>query len=378
MILDREPPEQTLLDLRPGWAFILLHRFNWLVGLGMMSFAGLALLLWSPFEWVGSRVIILGTALQLLVLVIAFLEWLCERYQMTPQVVRAQGGVLRRWRFDAPLRNLESVVVYRSIGERIFSLGTVSVTTAAGAGTDAVWRMVRTPHQIATAIRDRALLTSTPMPAHSSDQSTSASDLPVIGLAGGIGAGKSLVGSILRSLGCLVIDSDARAKAALDRPDVRDQLVLWWGDGVLDHDGRIDRSKIAAIIFDDPQQRQRLEALVHPIVRQDRAAAIAEARRAEAGGPPVRAVVIDAPLLFEAGVDRECDAVIFVDAPPSIRQDRVKSRGWNEAELRRREVAQLPLEEKRRRATHIVSNAGSREELEKAVADVLDKITLRE
>ncbi|MFN7022718.1 MAG: dephospho-CoA kinase, partial [Phycisphaerales bacterium] len=193
--------------------------------------------------------------------------------------------------------------------------------------------------------------------------------VPIIGLAGGIGAGKSEVGRILQTLGCLVIDSDRRAREALDRPDVREKLVSWWGDGVLSPEGRVDRSKIASIIFSDAAQRQRLEELIHPIVRQDRAAMIAEARASAT--PPV-AIIVDAPLLFEAGLDKECDAVFFVDAPADLRLARVlHSRGWTEDELRRREQSQLPLEVKRARSTLVLSNAGSADQLRDAVVSAL-------
>ena len=147
----------------------------------------------------------------------------------------------------------------------------------------------------------------------------------VLGLAGGIGAGKSAVAAILRDLGCVVSDSDARAKALLDTPPVRDQIVAWWGPELLTPDARIDRVRLAAVVFADPDQRRRLEGLIHPLLKTERDAALARARAARAP-----AFVIDAPLLFEAGLHRECDAVIFVDAPRELCLRRVaQSRGWS-------------------------------------------------
>jgi dephospho-CoA kinase len=123
---------------------------------------------------------------------------------------------------------------------------------------------------------------------------------------------------------------------------------------VLHPDGSVDRKRIADIVFHHERERQRLEALIHPLVRQSRAALI---RQARAAGAPL--AVIDAPLLFEAAVDAECDAVIFVDTPRDLRLDRLAaSRGWDDAELSRRERSQLPLQEKRRRSTHTVTNFG--------------------
>jgi dephospho-CoA kinase len=195
----------------------------------------------------------------------------------------------------------------------------------------------------------------------------------IIGLAGGVGSGKSEAGGILADLGCVLTDSDAEARAVLDLPEVKGQLVSWWGGGILGPEGRVQRGAIAKIVFADPEQRRRLEGLVHPLVRRSREELI---RRAAAQG--ARAVVIDAPLLFEAGVDAECDAVIFIDAPRASRLERVRTgRGWDEAELDRREAAQMPLEEKRRRAHEVVMNDGTRGALRGALSAALARILER-
>lgn len=191
----------------------------------------------------------------------------------------------------------------------------------------------------------------------------------VIGLAGGIGAGKSHVAKVLGDLGCVVSDSDALAKAALQEPGVRGELAAWWGPGVLDDQGRVDRARVGAIVFADPAQRRRLEALVHPRVHAARARQMQEAR---ARGAP--ALVIDAPLLFEAGVDAECDAVVFVECPAPVRRERVRARGWTDDELARREAAQLPLEEKRRRCRFVIDNDPARTDLPAQARRVLDEV----
>ncbi|MEX2218875.1 MAG: dephospho-CoA kinase [Phycisphaerales bacterium] len=192
----------------------------------------------------------------------------------------------------------------------------------------------------------------------------------VIGLAGGIGSGKSRVAAELGRLGAVVLDSDAEARAALERPEIRGTLREWWGPAVLNADGSVNRGGIARIVFGDAEQRRRLEGLIHPLVKRTRAEAIRAAR--EAGAP---AVVIDAPLLFEAGVDAECDAVIFVQAPLRLRMARVSSaRGWDEAELSRREAHQLPLAEKRRRSGFVIQNTGSESDLETEVARAYRRI----
>jgi len=195
----------------------------------------------------------------------------------------------------------------------------------------------------------------------------------VIGLAGGIGAGKSAAAAALADLGCLVSDSDQAAKAELDVPEVRDALVRWWGPRVLGVGGRIDRAQVAAIIFSDPEARRRLEALVHPRLRAARSALIDRAAALDAPG-----VVIDAPLLFEAGLDTECDAVLFIDAPRELRAARVRAtRGWDEGELERRERAQFPLEQKRARSSAVIENAGDERALRAAVRAFLVELQTR-
>ncbi len=196
-----------------------------------------------------------------------------------------------------------------------------------------------------------------------------ASSKPIIGLAGGIGSGKTEVARILAGLGCVVADSDATARQALREPAFRETLVGWWGEDILDANGEIDRAAVASIAFGDPHERRRLEALVHPRVA---------ARRRElfdAAPPEAPALVIDAPLLFEAGLDAECDAVIFVDADEAIRRQRVAgSRGWEAAETDRREESQLPLDQKRARADYILRNNGELSELTAGVRHLLRTI----
>lgn len=174
----------------------------------------------------------------------------------------------------------------------------------------------------------------------------------ILGLAGGIGSGKSAVAALLGELGFVVSDSDAGARAVLEKPEVVRELVAAFGPGVLDGQGRPDRKAIADAVFGDAAKRRTLEGIVHPRLHEERAQLIEAARARGAAG-----VVIDAPLLFEAGVDGECDAVIFVDAPRTLRLRRVtQGRGWSEEELARREAAQMPLSEKRARCRAVVAN----------------------
>ena len=201
---------------------------------------------------------------------------------------------------------------------------------------------------------------------------------PTLGLAGAPGSGKSTVARILASLNCVVADSDDLAHHAYNDPAIRRQILAWWGDRVRDCHGchaevngtpaPVDRKLIAAIVFDSPAERARLEALLHPWIAKRRAELFA------AAPPGTRALVIDAPLLFEVGLDAQCSAVIFVDSPLETRLARVHAtRGWSATDLARREDAQWPLDQKRACAHHVVSNEGDPASLRAQVRAVLDE-----
>jgi dephospho-CoA kinase len=197
-------------------------------------------------------------------------------------------------------------------------------------------------------------------------------DRPVIGIAGGIGSGKSTVAHILRRLGCEVCVSDDAARAVLDAPEVRAAVLARAGPRVAAPDGSIDRAALGRAIFADAVLRADVERIMHPRIEAR--------RRAQFAAAPVstRAFIIDAPLLFEVGLERECDAVIFVDTPRPLRLSRVSAtRGWDDAELDRREASQLPLDEKRRRSSDVVANSGDPSALEASVAAALDAIIAR-
>jgi dephospho-CoA kinase len=194
---------------------------------------------------------------------------------------------------------------------------------------------------------------------------------PVIGLAGGIGSGKSFVARLFAGLGCAVIDADQLAKAALDDPQVVRTLAQWWGPDVIGPDGRADRKRIGAIVFNDRAELDRLEQLIHPRVHAGREAL----RRQHQADPNVKAIVEDCPLLFEKNIDRSCDVVVFVQASRQARLERVaRTRGWTAEQLDAREKNQLPLDTKARRADDVVSNEADEAEVLAHVRRVLSKI----
>jgi len=197
---------------------------------------------------------------------------------------------------------------------------------------------------------------------------------PIIGLTGGPGAGKSTVAGLFAELGCGVIDADRLAHEALQSDSVRDQLVRWWGPAALDDSGAVSRKAVGAIVFGDAEKLRKLESVVHPVVHAGRA----EARARMLVDPSVAGIVEDCPLLLESGLDAGCDAVVFVDCPRPVRLQRLQaSRGWDEAELQKRERHQRPLDIKRRTADYVISNdvpiERVKREVESAFQDLLDR-----
>ena len=193
--------------------------------------------------------------------------------------------------------------------------------------------------------------------------------LPIIGITGGIGSGKSLVANILKENGCVVADADENTKVVLHRKEVQQQLVEWWGAKVLDDNGNVDRAFVASIVFNEENEINRLESLIHPLVRKLQEETFNNAPKDAIG------LVIDAPLLMESGLDTLCDAIIFVDSPFETRLKRVvEHRSWNEEQLRKREASQIGLDTKRSSADHIIINDGDIAHIEQQTTSVLSLI----
>lgn len=189
-----------------------------------------------------------------------------------------------------------------------------------------------------------------------------------MGLTGGIAAGKSEALAALERLGAAVLSADAVVHDLYSDPGLRGAVVERWGAGVAPG-GIVDRKAVAARVFGDEPERAWLERLVWPRVGQAIAAWHAERERQD---PPPSAVVVEVPLLFEAGMDVLFDATIAVVADDGVRRRRAAVDGL--AAFDERAARQLTQADKAGRADHVVVNDGSLETLERSLAEVLVKL----
>lgn len=192
---------------------------------------------------------------------------------------------------------------------------------------------------------------------------------PVLGLVGGIGAGKSTVAAALVKHGGRIVAADPLGHEALEQPDIRERVIEVWGErDIQTTDGKIDRKKLGRIVFPSPVERSRLEHLVHPYIE----ARIREEVSKAQNDPAVKYVVLDAAIMLEAGWDGVVDKLIFVDAPHATRLARVQSqRGWTEQELANREAVQMPPERKKERADAVIDNGGTAEATSRQVEELV-------
>ena len=191
-----------------------------------------------------------------------------------------------------------------------------------------------------------------------------------VGLTGGIGSGKSEVARRLVARGAVLIDADVAAREVVV-PGSRglEQIVAAFGDDVLSPDGSLDRARLGEIIFRAPELRARLNAIVHPLVREWMAAA--ERTAVQAAGPPGPVIVHDVPLLAESRGKDGFESVIVVDVPPELQVERlVSQRGMTPDQARARMNAQASREQRLEVADVVINNSGSLDDLDRRVAEV--------
>jgi dephospho-CoA kinase len=189
----------------------------------------------------------------------------------------------------------------------------------------------------------------------------------LIGLTGNIASGKSTVTRLLAARGATIIDADLLARRAVEvGTPAYDRILQRWGPDVLAPDGMLDRAALRERVFEDHDELEELNQIVHPEVTRMRDELVAGAR--ERGD---RIVVCDIPLLFENDLAGHFDRIVLVDAPRPMRLERlVRDRGLHEAEAMKMIAAQMPAELKRARADYVIDNTGTLNELAARIDEV--------
>ncbi|MHC4586601.1 MAG: dephospho-CoA kinase [Planctomycetota bacterium] len=175
---------------------------------------------------------------------------------------------------------------------------------------------------------------------------------PVIGILGGIGSGKSTIAAEFAKLGCKVIDADRIAHELLEEPPVREKVVSLFGQAVLDSLGKIDRRKLAEVVFADDHMLASLNRIIHPLVLQRTQGLIEQCKSQN----QVKAIVLDMPLLVEVGWHKRCDKLIFVNCEQKLRLERAKKMGFDKKQIKIRENFQISLDNKASLAESLADN----------------------
>jgi dephospho-CoA kinase len=189
----------------------------------------------------------------------------------------------------------------------------------------------------------------------------------VVGLTGGMGAGKSEVLRVLEKMGVPVLQADQVGHALLQERGFSKVLAAKFGTGILNAEGLVDRKKLGAIVFRQAGKRRTLNQLLHPVIRQ-------KIKRWAAKRRSARLVVVEIPLLFEGKGYPYLDGVLSVSASSAARNRRLLTRGWDKMEIRRREKGQWTQTRKDRKAHWIIRNNGSLRELQRNVKAWVENI----
>jgi dephospho-CoA kinase len=199
---------------------------------------------------------------------------------------------------------------------------------------------------------------------------------PIIGILGGIGSGKSTVAAEFAKLGCKVIDADEIAHELLDGPTVKEKVVGLFGRTILsaaadkDSTEKIDREKLAEVVFADARKLSLINEIIHPLVLQRAEELIEQYNRQN----QVKAIVLDMPLLVKVGWDKRCDRLIFVDCEQKLRLDRAKKMGFDKNQVKIRENFQISLDNKVDLADNVIENNSDFSALAKQVTDIFSYI----
>ena len=194
----------------------------------------------------------------------------------------------------------------------------------------------------------------------------------VIGLTGGIASGKSTISSILKAVGWPVIDADLIARQIV-MPDSKglEQIVNRFGPQMLNSDGTLDRKKLGKTVFDDPKKLSDLDKIEHPLIQEAIDSQLDEFKKQHL---PV--VVLDVPLLFETGMDEECDLTVLAVVDQATQLKRLMKRDQiSKMDAVKRISSQMSLKEKMQRADVIIDNNGTLEQTRSQVAELVDRVS---
>lgn len=174
----------------------------------------------------------------------------------------------------------------------------------------------------------------------------------MVGLTGGFGVGKSSVAQLFKNLGAEVIDADEIAHAAMKKGSpVFDPIIELFEEALHPGGKKMDREKVAEIVFADPQKRKELEAIIHPYVYEKIKEEIEASER--------RVILVEVPLLFEAGFETLCNKIAVVACNSTVKMKRLKRKKFTEQEIRARERAQMPEALKAQKANFVIDNSKS-------------------
>jgi dephospho-CoA kinase len=180
-----------------------------------------------------------------------------------------------------------------------------------------------------------------------------------MGLTGGIASGKTAVAAMLREMEFRVMEADVLAHDVIEPGQpAHDEVLREFGTGLADRSGRIDRGKLAAIVFADPAKLAKLNAMIHPRVEELVSRQFEEWKREGVQD----AAFVEAALLVEAGYTKNLDGLVVVFCRPEQQIERLLERGISEVDARRRIAAQMPVEEKLKHATEKIDCSGTIEE----------------
>ncbi|WP_028949739.1 dephospho-CoA kinase [Sulfurihydrogenibium subterraneum] len=192
--------------------------------------------------------------------------------------------------------------------------------------------------------------------------------MKVIGLTGGIATGKSTAEKILQDLGCFVIDADKVVHSLYENSEVLKEVKTHFPEAF--EEDKLDKKKLASIIFNDPEKRKILESIIHPKVNQEIDKWLKEVKEKN----PNAVAIVSVPLMIETGSYKKYDEIILIYAPKEIQIERLLKKGFAQEEALSRINAQMDIEEKKKYATYIIENTGSIEDLKRKLEDLYKKL----